>query len=301
MRAWVTIGTSAVTASALTLLFIPNDIIARGELSNFVTDHWDLITLAWLSIYGMLVLLVNTAAEYSQGAAERSRDNERVKLYAAGLARTQYFTSILGVLLIGIGEWSLESRSSYPLLIEHLPALVAYAAILLAGAIGWLLLYVTLSSPPVGSRRENSMELRLLKEIAALLRDRPERMLGISEQVGQSPEETDQTLRHEIRDVGLAVEQLSRMMAAELAPLKELVSREYPTGVQAAIEQLAAEFQSSFALLDQSLHRVTQIRAEPMAAEGAPAASAQSSAARSQLSNELRELLQELNSSSQNS
>jgi hypothetical protein len=292
---------STVMATAITLLFVPVDLSSPNEVTEFVVAHWRSVTLSWLAIYGAAGLILNTVAALKGGGRSR---NESARRYLIRLAGTQYFTSLIALLAIGLLPFVLEARSAFTLSVQDLPELMACGALFLGGLSGWVVLFaVILQTRDVAGTVGASPELCLLQEIAASLRARPTDAASELTQLDEMIERGNRPILEVIKELTVAVNQLSRSMREDLGTVKKVLAEgaapatERLSAAQSAVERSTTEFRRAAALLDASLSRVAEATA-PITEQAAPGVvsptAARYSGARAELSNELRELLQQM-------
>src|SRR5216684_7713027 len=105
MRSWHIIAASAVAATiAGAFAVLPAALPWRNETPALLIGHGPAIGLVWLSIYGIAALALTTLAGFLDvgSATRRSAPDGRVRRYFVQLAVTQYFTSVLALLALGL-------------------------------------------------------------------------------------------------------------------------------------------------------------------------------------------------------
>jgi hypothetical protein len=299
MRSFMVIVVSAVTATAITLLFVPVDLGSRNEVTEFVVAHWRSVTLPWLAIYGVSALVLNTIVALNRSAKSGNRSARR---FLIRLASTQYFTSLIALLAVGLLPFVLEARFPFSLS-KDLPELMACGAIFLGGLSGWIVLFaVILPRAPNIAGTGASPELRLLQEIAASLRARPINAEFELTQLSQTIEQGNRRTLELIKELTMAVNQLYRRMREDFGTLKKILAVADPatetlSAAQSAVERTVTELRNAVALLDASLSRVAEATTsipEQIAPGVASHTAARDSCTRAELTNELRELLQQM-------
>jgi hypothetical protein len=283
---------SAVVATAVTLIFVPADLSSRDQVTEFVVAHWRSLALPWLAVYGVVALVLGTVAALKEGSARR---------YLIRLASTQYFTSLIALLAVGLLPF-VEARSAVNLSIQDVPELIACGAILLGGLSGWIVLFAVIlpRAPHVAGNIGTSPDLRLLQEIVASLRARPIDAASDLIQISERIEQSNRSVLEGVKDLTVAVNQLSRSLRGDLGTLKNILidgtapATETLSAAQTVVERTATELRSAVALLDASLNRVAEAVASVPEQTAQAFVSPAPARARTELSNELRELLQQM-------
>src|ERR1700686_447579 len=121
MRSWLIILVSAAAATAATLFLLPGELPPISGFAEFFAAYWPSIAIPWLSVYGAVALVLNTVLvcrEISKTPVYRSGYGW-ARHYLLLLAATQFFSSVIGLFLIGVSHLPVES--------EHYSVLLAAA------------------------------------------------------------------------------------------------------------------------------------------------------------------------------
>ena len=331
MRSWQIIVASATAATiADALLFQPGGVPSRPELATLLLAHWPAITVVWLGLYGVAALVLTTLAVFLDlriVTPRRGWDAEAER-YIVQLSVTQYFTSVLALLGLGLSHVPVETAPFLllPSPIGGSPALAVCGAVAAAGLLGGLFLTAALTaaeSPEWQSRAPGIRAARLLPEISEpppaqapaptnaaadvvpLAEARaPANATADVVQLAELIEREQRSVLEAVRDLATAVNRLRRDLRQGLAEIKVGLqdrgseqATESGSASLSAAEDAASELRAAAAAVDASVARLGEMASLLLANETPAVAGREtpkSSASRSQLSAELQALLRDL-------
>src|SRR5438270_3419786 len=112
MRSWHIIAASTVAAIAAgAFLFLSGALPWGTGVVALLVAHWPAIAVVLLSTYATVALALTTLAAFLEvGNDTRRRSwNDRVRPYFVQLGVTQYFTSMLALLALGLSRIPVET------------------------------------------------------------------------------------------------------------------------------------------------------------------------------------------------
>ena len=331
MRSWQIIVASATAATiADALLFQPGGVPSRPELAALLLAHWPAITVVWLGLYGITALVLTTLAVFLDVrivTPRRSWDAETGR-YFVQLAVTQYFTSVLALLGLGLSHVPVETAPFLflPSPIGGSPALAVCGAVAVAGLLGGLFLttaFAATESPEWRSRAPGVRAARLLPEISEpppaqapapanaaadvtqLAEARaPANVTADVAQLAELIEREQRSVLETVRDLATAVNRLRRDLRQGLVEIKVALqdrgseqATELGSASLSAAEDAATELRAAAAAVDASVARLGEF-ASLLLANETPAVTGRetpiSPGSRSHLSDELQALLRDL-------
>jgi hypothetical protein len=331
MRSWQIIVASATAATiAAGLLFQPGGFPSRPELAALFLAHWPAITVVWLGLYGVAALVLTMLAVFIDVrivTPRRSWDAEAGR-YFVQLAVTQYFTSALALLGLGLSRVPVETAPFLflPSPIGGSPALAVCGAVAVAGLLGGLFLTVALAaaeSPELRSRAPGVRAVRLLPEMSGpppaqapapanaaadvtqLAEARaPANATADVVQLAELIEREQRSVLEAVRDLATAVNRLRRDLRQGLVEIKVALqdrgskqATELGSVSLSAAEDVATELRAAAAAVDASVARLGEM-ASLLSANERPAVAGHdapiSPGSRSQMSTELQALLRDM-------
>jgi hypothetical protein len=320
MRSWQIIVASATAATiADALLLQPGGFPSRPELAALFLAHWPAITVVWLGLYGVAALVLTTLAVFFDVrivTPRRSWDAEAGR-YFVQLAVTQYFTSVLALLGLGLSHVPVETASFLflPSPIGGSPALAVCGAVVVAGLLGGLFLTAALAaaeSPELRSRAPGVRAAHLLPEISGpppAQAPAPGNAAAEAGQLAELIEREQRPVLEAVRDLVIAINRLRRDLRQGLVEIRVALqdrgsgqSTESGSASPSAAEDAAAEgaatrLRAAAAALDASVARLAEMAAVLSATEKAAVVGFEgpmSPASRAQASTELQTLLREM-------
>lgn len=316
MRSWQIIVASAAAATvADALLFQPGGLPSLPGLTALLLMHWPAIAVVWLSLYGVTALVLTTLAAFLEvgGVTPRRDWDDGAQRYFVQLAVTQYFTSVLALLGLGLSDVPVEAAAFLflPSPIGGSPALTACGAVVVVGLLGGLFLtaaLLTAESPELRTRAPGIRAGRLLPEISEPPRaPAPAPANGAADvvQLAELIEQGQRSVREAIGELATAVNRLRRDLRQGLGEIKIGLqergsggSTEASSASSTAVEDAATELRAAAAAIDASVARLGEIASLLLLANETPAVAGReaptSPGSRSQISTELQALLRDM-------
>ena len=231
MRSWQIIVASAAAATiADALLFQPGGFPSRPELAALLLAHWPAIAVVWLGLYGVTALVLTTLAVFLEVGSLTPAGvwADGARRYFVQLAVTQYFTSVLALLALGLSHVPVETAPFLflPSPIGGSPALAACGAVVVVGLLGGLFLtaaLVTAESPELRSRAPGIRAARLLPEVSEPPRAQapaPANAAADVVQLAELIEREQRPVLEAVRDLATAVNRLRRDLRQGLGEIK---------------------------------------------------------------------------------
>lgn len=258
------VAAAAIDAVAL----LPDVPPTRAELLAFFVTSWPAAAVAWLSCYGVavaglatVVFIVETArARRRVAAADIGDDRQFLATYALPpdarpprealrpdravryvrrrwlrrylyrLAATQYFTAVLALLVLGVpvkATW----LAALPPGLGQAPALAACGILAGVGVLGILLAAVAGVLPLgrlVARLTRESRELRLLREIAAAMRERPMGTAPEGPQLTDLIEQSQRPVLEAVKELATSINRLGRGLRQTLHEIAERLPADVP-------------------------------------------------------------------------
>jgi hypothetical protein len=311
MRSWQIIVASAAAATiADALLFQPGGFPSRLELAALLLAYWPAIAVVWLGLYGVAALVLTTIAVFVEvgNITPRPVWDDGARHYFVQLAVTQYFTSVLALLALGLSHVPVGTAPFLvlPYSIGSSPALAACGAVAVVGLLGGLLLtaaLITAESPAPRSRAPGIRAARLLPEVSeppSAPAPAPANAAADAVQLAELIEQAQRPVLEAVRDLATSVNRLRRGLGEIRFLLQDrgsARSTESGSASPSAVEDAATQLRAVVAAVEASVARLAEMAAllsanETPAVEGRDAAISPGS--RSQLSAELQALLREL-------
>src|SRR5713226_8392864 len=112
MGSWQIIVASAAAATiAAALMFQPGGFPSRPELAALLLMHWPAIAVVWLGLYGVTTLVLTTLAAFLEVGSLTPRRvwDDGARRFFVQLAVTQYYTSVLALLGLGLSDVPVET------------------------------------------------------------------------------------------------------------------------------------------------------------------------------------------------
>jgi hypothetical protein len=331
MRSWQIIVASAAAATiADALLFQPGGFPSRPELAALFLAHWPAIAVVWLGLYGVTALVLTTLAAFLEFGSVTPRRgwDDGARRYLVQLAVTQYFTSVLALLGLGLLHVPVETAPFLflPGPIGGSPALAACGAVVVVGLLGGLFLtaaLITAESPELRSRASGIRAGRLLPEVSEPPRAQapaPANAAADAVQFAEAPapanaaadtvqfaeliEREQRPILEAVRDLATAVNRLRRDLRQGLGEIKVALqdrgsgpSTEAGSASPSAVEDAATQLHAAAAAVDASVVRLGEM-ASLLSANETPGVAGRdapkSPGSRSQMSTELQALLREM-------
>ena len=315
MRSWQIIVASAAAATiADALLFQPGGFPSWPELAALLLAHWPAIAVVWLGLYGVTALVLTTLAAFLEVGSVTPRRvwDDGARRYVVQLAVTQYFTSVLALLGLGLSHVPVETAPFLflPSPIGGSPALAACGAVVVVGLLGGLFLtaaLVTAESPELRSRASGIRAGRLLPEVSEPPRAQapaPANAAADVVQLAELIERGQRSVLEVVGDLATAVNQLRLDLQQGLGEIKVALqdrgsgrSTESGSASPSAVEDAATELRAAAAVVDASVARLGEM-ASLLSANETPAVAGRdapiSPGSRSQMSTELQALLREM-------
>ena len=316
MRSWQIIVASAAAATiADALLFQPGGFPSWPELAALLLAHWPAIAVVWLGLYGVTALVLTTLAAFLDVGSVTPRRvwDDGARRYVVQLAVTQYFTSVLALLGLGLSHVPVETVPFLflPGPIGGSPALAACGAIVVVGLLGGLFLtaaLITAESPELRSRAPGKRAGRLLPEVGEPPRAQAPTPANAAADVVQLAELIERGQRSVLEVVGDLATEVNRLrldLQQGLGEIKVALQdqgsgQSTEAGSSAspsAVEDAATELRAAVAVVDASVARLGEM-ASLLSANETPAVAGRdapiSPGSRSQMSTELQALLREM-------
>ena len=315
MRSWQIIVASAAAATiADALLFQPGGFPSWPELAALLLAHWPAIAVVWLGLYGVTALVLTTLAAFLEVGSVTPRRvwDDGARRYVVQLAVTQYFTSVLALLGLGLSHVPVETVPFLflPGPIGGSPALAACGAIVVVGLLGGLFLtaaLITAESPELRSRASGIRAGRLLPEVGEPPRAQapaPPNAAADVVQLAELIERGQRSVLEVVGDLATAVNQLRLDLQQGLGEIKVALqdqgsgqSTEAGSASPSAVEDAATELRAAVAVVDASVARLGEM-ASLLSANETPAVAGRdapiSPGSRSQMSTELQALLRDM-------
>ncbi len=331
MRSWQIIVASAAAATiADALLFQPGGLPSRPELAALLLARWPAIAVAWLGLYGVSALVLTTLAAFLEVGSLTPRRvwDDGARRYLVQLAVTQYFTSVVALLGLGLSDVPVETAPFLflPSPIGGSPALAACGAVVVVGLLGGLFLTAVLAtaeSPELRPRAPGMRAGRLLPEIsepprasAAAPANAAADVVQLAEapapanatadvvQLAELIEREQRPVLEAVRDLATAVNRLRRDVRQGLIEIKVALqdrgsgrATESGSASPSAVEDAATELRAAVMAVDASVARLGDM-ASLLSANESPAVAGRdaliSAGSRSQLSTELQALLRDM-------
>jgi hypothetical protein len=313
MRSWqILVASAAVATIADALLFLPGGFPSRPELAALLLVHWPAIAVVWLGLYGVAALVLTMLAVFLEfgGLTPRRVGDDWARRFFVQLAVTQYFTSVLTLLGLGLSHVPIEMAPFLvlPSPLDGSPALTACGAVVVVGLLGGLFLtaaLVTVESPELRSRAPGIRAGRLLPEASEPPRAQapaPATAAADVVQLAELIEPGQRSILEAVRDLATAVNRLRRDLRRGLDEIKVALqdrgsgqSTESGSVSPSAVEDAASELHAAVAAVDASVARLGEMasllyEAPVVAGRDTPI----SPSSRSQLSTELQELLRDM-------
>jgi len=163
MRTWQTILLGSLVGISADAYFLWPALLSKGELLSSLREKWPELSLIWLVAYGVSVVILCVAY------VVRTYRNRWLRAYFLELGKAQYGTAAFVLLGIGLSQMPLTVDVSLPPMLLVRPALSAFAALVITGFIGWLVIPIglTLSGRYPPSSRADNLETSLREMVAS--------------------------------------------------------------------------------------------------------------------------------------
>jgi hypothetical protein len=307
MRAWQIIVASAVAASiAAAALFVPEATQSSRDAMATLQTYWLGAAIIWLGAYSVAAVILSTATALGElGEARSDQVAPPWPLrYLLRLAVTHYFSAVLVLLALGLlPVAATEPLFPVPYPIGLSPALTVCAGAILAGVVCWLIATIVAAfrAPAIWGAAPAAGDAQSLHEIVELLRGRSVEPVPAAASLVEQIQQRDRVTLEAIGELAALVGRVRAGVAEIQQGLQNRAS--LPAGQEDAVASIdiaaaAGELRTAATAITAAVTKLEEIAAglaalSPLGGAGTgrgvlPAGS------RSQLSNELQELLRDM-------
>lgn len=262
--------------------------LTLAQAAEFATAHWRAFPVPWLTFYGMSILLLNGIAVFilSRDVPHLRSAGEWAVDFCYRFGITQYFTCLILLLALAIAGFSFEFEylPNDQTWVETALRFTPCVGLALAGLVIWSICSaIVLARVPVTTvAPASTSDGRLSDErLAAEL----ERLAGVVEHQRPLAEGTSARIAALSEAVQAIYQDVKLLLNRQTSPISDDLSQ-----AQAALDRSASDLRMTVGSLQDSLRQLGQVSGALVPADPSP----RPSISRSELSHELKKLLEQL-------
>ena len=290
-QSWVIVLAGAIVATIGTGLYaemLAGWLVTLDQVAEFVIAHWRALPVPWLTFYGVSILLLNSIAVFSgcKDVPHTRSAREWALDFHYRCEATQYFTCVILLAALGLAHFSFRSESvpGDQTLVETSLRFTPCAGLALAGLVIWSVgsAIVLLRLPSTIPAPVSAPDAELLQQhLAAEL----ERLAEMVERQHPPAERTSATVAVLSEAVQAIYQDVQSLLNRPTSPIPDDLYQ-----AQMALDRSVSDLRATVASLQDSLRQLSEANGSLLPPDRSP----RPSIAQSELSQELKKLLEQM-------